>query len=117
MRRYAGEKGGKKAVPLSCLQAGQSGIIVSIRPVRQADSFKFRALGLIPGAPFLLERTFPVPALRLPYSSLFLDDELAAGILVYLTESQKSLKKGTRQKEKYGRYSFYSRLKEFFCHK
>jgi len=117
MRRCAGKKGGGKTVSLSCLHAGQSGIIVSIRPVRGADSFKFRALGLIPGAPFLLERTFPIPVLRLPYSSLFLDDELAAGILVYPTESQKSLKKGIRQKEKYGRSPFYSRLKEFFCQK
>ncbi len=102
---------GEKALPLSCFKAGQRGVIASIRSVRQTDLYRFRALGLIPGASVFIERTFPVLALRLPYSSLFLDIELAENILVYPTGSLKSFKKSGMPRKKIGRFSFYPQLK------
>lgn len=106
-----------KALPLACFRAGQQGVIVYIQPGRGADFHRLRAFGLSPGTPVLIERTFPVIILRLPYANLFLDDELAAGILIHPTESQKSLIRGCKQKKKFGRSSFYSRLKQKICHK
>lgn len=110
-------KSSEKALPLSRLKAGQRGVIVSIKSGRETDLYKLRAFGLTPGVQVLIERTFPALALRLPYASLFLDDELAAGILVNPTESPKSLSKGYRTKKKFGRSFIYTRLKQYICHK
>lgn len=111
MRSSAKKTTGEKAFPLSCFKAGERGVIASIRSVRQADLYRFKALGLIPGASVFIERTFPVLALRLPYSSLFLDKELAENILVYPTGSLKSFKKSSMPRKKIGKFSFYLGLK------
>jgi len=110
-------KSSEKALPLSRLRAGQRGVVVSVKPGREIDFDKLRAFGLIPGAPFLIERTFPALALRLPYASLFLDDELAAVILVNPTESPNRLRKGRRTKKKFVRSFLYAKLKQYLCHK
>lgn len=74
---------GKGAVPLAFLRPGQRGVIASIRLQDSADLHRLKSLGLIPGALVVMERVWPVLALRLPYSHLFMDDELAQKIFIF----------------------------------
>ncbi len=70
-------------MPLVFLKPGQRGVIASIQLQDSANLHRLMSFGLIPGTPVLVERVFPVLALRLPYSHLFMDDELAEKIFIF----------------------------------
>ena len=106
MRSSAKKTTGEKAFPLLFQGRERCYCIYPIRPAGR--SYRFKALGLIPGASVLIERTFPSWLRR--YIQAFSDNELAENILVYPTESLKVLKK-QYAKEKIGKFSFYLGLK------
>ena len=67
---------------LSSLQPGQGGRIVSLQLSASADRDRLRSFGLIPGTCLVVERVTPVLAVRLEFSHLFMDRELAAKIIL-----------------------------------
>lgn len=72
----------KGTVPLTCLKGGQEGIIISILVEDINEISRLKAMGLLPGAWVKVERVFPVMALTLKFSRLFLDESLAELILI-----------------------------------
>jgi len=74
----------EQMVSLSLLKRGQRGVISSIKLQDPASLQRLTSLGLLPGTPFVVERSLPLLSLRLPYSHLFIDKELAEKIYVRL---------------------------------
>jgi Fe2+ transport system protein FeoA len=79
----------KSVIPLGLLEPGQRGVIASIQLRDPANLSRLASLGLTPGTPVLVERTAPVLSVRLPYSHLFMDDELAEKILVHIAPAKR----------------------------
>jgi Fe2+ transport system protein FeoA len=70
-------------VPLSCLKAGEYGVIASLSLEDSLQLERLKSLGLVSGARFFMERKFPVLSVRLEFSHIFLDKELAEKIFVF----------------------------------
>jgi Fe2+ transport system protein FeoA len=71
------------SVALSALEAGEEGVIASLRVSDFFQAERLKALGLVPGAPLIIERVSPVLAVSLQFSHLFMDKEVAGRIFVF----------------------------------
>ena len=70
-------------ISLSSLKTGESGVIASLRLEDTLQLERLKSLGLVSGARLFLERDFPVLSVRLEFSHIFLDKELAEKIDVF----------------------------------
>jgi Fe2+ transport system protein FeoA len=84
---YSSRAGCRKAsggvVSLSSLKGGESGLIVSLRLEDPLQLERLKSLGLVSGARLFVERNFPVLSVRLEFSHIFMDKELAEKIFVF----------------------------------
>ncbi|MDO9536068.1 MAG: FeoA family protein [Bacillota bacterium] len=70
-------------VSLSSLKAGESGVIKSLSLEDSLQLERLKSLGLVSGARLFIERDFPVLSVRLEFSHIFMDKELAEKIFVF----------------------------------
>jgi DtxR family Mn-dependent transcriptional regulator len=85
LRDHAGEKQtlpGDNAHALSGLQPGQSGRVVSIESTSEARLERLSVFGLTPGAQVTLQQRHPTFVLRVGYTELSLERQVADEIIV-----------------------------------
>ena len=73
---------GSEPVPLTRLRAGQSGRVVRVAPGDPQLMVKLSGLGLLPGAIVELQQKLPAAVVRVGETTVALDAEIAAEILV-----------------------------------
>jgi Fe2+ transport system protein FeoA len=71
--------------PLSAMQQGQSGTVVEIISSNHARIERLQVLGLIPDAPITLDQKHPTFVLRVGFTQLSIEREIADEILVNVT--------------------------------
>lgn len=68
--------------PLSAMQSGQSGKVIALNSINHTRVEKLHVLGLVEGAHFTLEQKRPTIVLRVGFTELSLEREIADEILV-----------------------------------
>lgn len=68
--------------PLTVLRPGQSATVTCLRDPASPRTYKLAALGILPGTRVELLQRYPVFVLRMGYTELALDAELAARVRI-----------------------------------
>ncbi len=71
-----------ESAPLTTLRPGETATVTCLQDPASARTYKLAALGILPGTRLTLLQRYPVFVLRMGYTELALDAELAARVRI-----------------------------------
>lgn len=80
------EEAGKSVIPLTSLKPEQRGKIAYLRTKESKELQKLMAMGMLPGTPIHLIRSFPSYVFRMGYTQFAIDRQIAHEIFVRLMD-------------------------------